>query len=74
MMMDDVHDELQCGMCLELFQDPRSLPCLHTFCACGVYTKDTERQLNTSLADVSSVPRQTPARTELGEEGQSFYL
>ena len=24
--------ELKCGICLELFQDPRSLPCLHTFC------------------------------------------
>ena len=25
-------DDLKCGICLELFQDPRSLPCLHTFC------------------------------------------
>ena len=24
--------ELKCGICLEQFQDPRSLPCLHTFC------------------------------------------
>ena len=24
--------DLKCGICLELFQDPRSLPCLHTFC------------------------------------------
>ena len=24
--------ELKCGICLELFQDPRFLPCLHTFC------------------------------------------
>ena len=29
--MDDPCD-LKCGICLELFQDPRSLPCLHTFC------------------------------------------
>ena len=29
--MDDPED-LKCGICLELFQDPRSLPCLHTFC------------------------------------------
>ena len=28
--MDDL--DLKCGICLELFQDPRSLPCLHTFC------------------------------------------
>ena len=24
--------DLKCGTCLKLFQDPRSLPCLHTFC------------------------------------------
>ena len=27
-----IMDDLKCGVCLELFQDPRSLPCLHTFC------------------------------------------
>ena len=30
--MAELHDDLKCGICLELFQDPRSLPCLHTFC------------------------------------------
>ena len=25
-------EDLKCSICLELFQDPRSLPCLHTFC------------------------------------------
>ena len=25
-------NDLRCGICLELFKDPRSLPCLHTFC------------------------------------------
>ena len=28
----DIEDDLKCATCLELFQDPRSLPCLHTFC------------------------------------------
>ena len=27
-----IEDDLKCATCLELFQDPRSLPCLHTFC------------------------------------------
>ena len=27
-----IEDDLKCGTCLELFRDPRSLPCLHTFC------------------------------------------
>ena len=31
-VMAELHDDLKCGICLELFQDPRSLPCLHTFC------------------------------------------
>ena len=31
-MATSIDDELKCGICLELFQDPRSLPCLHTFC------------------------------------------
>ena len=30
--MAELHDDFKCGICLELFQDPRSLPCLHTFC------------------------------------------
>ena len=26
------HSELSCGICLEVFKDPRALPCLHSFC------------------------------------------
>ena len=29
---------LECGICLEDFQDPRGLPCLHAFC-CGCLRK-----------------------------------
>ena len=29
---DAMEEHLKCGICLEFFQDPRSLPCLHTFC------------------------------------------
>ena len=28
----DVDEELKCCICLELFEDPRMLPCLHSFC------------------------------------------
>ena len=31
-MMDMDGDELSCAICLKLLQDPRCLPCLHTFC------------------------------------------
>ena len=31
-MATSLDNELKCAICLELFQDPRSLPCLHTFC------------------------------------------
>ena len=26
------HSELSCSICLEVFEDPRALPCLHSFC------------------------------------------
>ena len=26
------HSELSCSICLEVFKDPRALPCLHSFC------------------------------------------
>ena len=29
---EEFNTELKCGVCLELFKDPRYLPCLHTFC------------------------------------------
>jgi tripartite motif-containing protein 2/3 len=25
-------DHLECGLCLELFKNPKMLPCHHTFC------------------------------------------
>ena len=64
-MMDDaradVYDELQCGICLELFQDPRSLPCLHTFCV-----ECIQRTLNDKHSLKCPVCR---AEHQLGEEG-----
>ena len=58
---DDAHDELQCGICLELFQDPRSLPCLHTFCV-----ECIQRTLNDKNSLKCPVCR---AEHQLGEEG-----
>ena len=58
MMMDD---ELQCGICLDLFQDPRSLPCLHTFCV-----ECIQRTLNDKHSLKCPVCR---AEHHLGEEG-----
>ena len=61
-MMDDVvYDELQCSICLELFQDPRSLPCLHTFCV-----ECIQRTLNDKNSLKCPVCR---AEHQLGEEG-----
>ena len=28
----ELEDKLQCGICLKQLEDPRNLPCLHTFC------------------------------------------
>lgn len=30
--MERVREELTCAVCQELFKDPKTLPCLHTFC------------------------------------------
>ena len=60
-VMDVAHDELQCGICLELFQDPRSLPCLHTFCV-----ECIQRTLNDKHSLKCPVCR---AEHQLGEEG-----
>ena len=31
--LDKVKEELTCAVCTELFTEPKTLPCLHTFCA-----------------------------------------
>ena len=55
-------DELECGICLELFQDPRSLPCLHTFCR-----ECIQRSLNET--DHSLKCPVCRAKHELSDEG-----
>ena len=30
--LDDVKETITCGICLQLFTDPRGLSCSHTFC------------------------------------------
>ena len=54
-------DETKCGICLELFQDPRSLPCLHTFCR-----ECIQRTMNDNHSLKCPVCR---AKIELGAEG-----
>ena len=58
-------DKLKCGICLELFQDPRSLPCLHTFCRECIQQSllNDNRSLNCPVCRV---------KHELGEEGASL--
>ena len=58
-------DKLKCGICLELFQDPRSLPCLHTFCRECIQRSllNDNRSLNCPVCR---------AKHELGEEGASL--
>ena len=55
------NDELKCGICLELFQDPRTLPCLHTFCR-----ECIQRSLNENHSLKCPVCR---AKHELSNEG-----
>ncbi|XP_071081307.1 E3 ubiquitin-protein ligase TRIM56-like isoform X2 [Haliotis cracherodii] len=43
-------DFLTCGICLEVFKDPRILPCLHTFCFKCISTCMESRQSGNSPA------------------------
>ena len=58
---DELTAELKCGVCLELFKDPRYLPCLHTFCM-----ECIQRTMNDDRFLMCPVCR---AKHELGEEG-----
>ena len=31
-LLDNLHDELSCSVCMCTFNDPKQLPCLHSFC------------------------------------------
>ena len=57
-------DELKCCICLELFREPRCLPCLHTFCR-----ECIQRSLNKNRSLKCPVCR---AVHELSEEGASI--
>ena len=44
---DKIKQEITCSICYELFTDPRTLPCLHTFCKSCIQTT-----VETGLAEV----------------------
>ena len=31
-LLDNLHDEVSCSVCMCTFTDPKQLPCLHSFC------------------------------------------
>ena len=44
---EEIRKEITCSICYELFTDPRTLPCLHTFCKSCI-----QRSVDTGLAEV----------------------
>ena len=44
---EEIKEEITCSICYELFTDPRTLPCLHTFCKSCI-----QRSVDTGLAEV----------------------
>lgn len=47
-----MRDELSCAVCHELFEEPKSLPCLHTFCAkCLEKSEAARRHLRAEARD-----------------------
>ena len=31
-LLDNLHDEVSCSVCMSTFTEPKQLPCLHSFC------------------------------------------
>ena len=50
----DVEDDLlYCSVCMEEYEDPRALPCLHTFCyKCLVQLSETENRVDPSDVNI----------------------
>ena len=44
---EEIKKEIACSICYELFTDPRTLPCLHTFCKSCI-----QRTIETGLAEI----------------------
>ena len=44
---EEIKNEITCSICYELFTDPRTLPCLHTFCKSCI-----QSSVDTGLAEV----------------------
>ncbi len=48
--LEKVREELTCAVCTELFSDPKTLPCLHTFCEECLSRSETSRRKRLSAA------------------------
>ena len=46
-----MRDDLSCAVCHELFDEPKSLPCLHTFCANCLVGSETSRRRSRGRGD-----------------------
>ena len=78
-LLYNLHKEVSCPVCSEIFTDPKQLPCLHSFCFLCLKRWHQTTQNTTNLQDSIICPNcravsTVPESGDLKELPTSFYL
>ncbi|XP_022780059.1 E3 ubiquitin-protein ligase TRIM71-like [Stylophora pistillata] len=76
-LFKDLRKEAECPLCLETVKDPRTLPCLHSFClpCLDKHANYARRQLQTAIkCPVCQASFQIPEEDTFGSLPASFHL
>ena len=78
-LLYNLHEEVSCPVCSEIFTDPKQLPCLHSFCFLCLKRWHQATQNTTNLQDSIICPNcravsTVPESGDLKDLPTSFYL
>ena len=78
-LLYNLHEEVSCPVCSEIFTDPKQLPCLHTFCFLCLKRWHQATQNTTNLQESIICPNcravsTVPESGDLEDLPTSFYL
>lgn len=74
-LLDNLHEEVSCSVCMSTFTDPKQLSCLHSFClhCLKKWHRQSARQ-DTIQCPECRVPSKVPESGDLNDLPTSFYL